>query len=78
MLVSLFGALNFGGGDLFPGGSFGNVTVMSLSLAERKEEVSVLRESEEGEDVEESNVVEGGLDEGGEPWLPWGLLQGEE
>ena len=37
MLVSLFGALNFGGGDLFPGVSFGNVRVMSLYTAEREE-----------------------------------------
>ena len=60
----------FFGGGLFPGGSFGNVRVMSLSLAEREEEVSELRGVEEREDVRESDVVGGGPEKGGEPWLP--------
>ena len=68
MLVSLFGTLDFGGGVIFPGVSFGNVRVASLSLAKSEEEVYVLGEAEEGEDVEESDVVGGGLEEEGEEW----------
>ena len=40
--MSLFRALTFGGGDMFHGGSFGNVRVMGLSLAENEDEVSEL------------------------------------
>ena len=67
MLVSLFGTLDFGGGVIFPGVSFGNVRVASLSLAKSEEEVSELRGSKEWEYVGESDVVGEGLEKEGEP-----------
>ena len=47
----------WGRGDLFPGGYFVNVRFMSLYLAEGEEEVSVLGDSNEGGNIEESDVA---------------------
>ena len=47
-MISLFGDLTFGRGDLFPGRSFGNVRVMSSYPSDREEDVSVLIEAKEG------------------------------
>ena len=58
MVLSLFGALDFGGGNLLPGGSFGGVRVMGSFPAYIEEEVSVSGESGEGEDDEEYYVIE--------------------
>ena len=54
---------------MFPGGSLGNVRVMSSYSAERDEKVTELRGVEEWEDVGESHVIGEGLEKGGDPWL---------
>ena len=61
--MSLFRALTLGEGGMFPGGSFSNVRFVGSSPADRKEEVSVLGDSNEGVDVEGCDVVEEVLEE---------------
>ena len=57
-LVSLFRAITFGWGNIFPGGSSGDVEDMGRPPSEEDEEESDMGEFSGEEDVDQSEFIE--------------------